>query len=204
MDGLEVASQSTRGTSRSESDSEAEVAAESTTGTERSKPDLTGFLACSNLRTLHLEGLHPVEWMSDYISLMEQPVAEPGSGHVADELGHSQTFAVFPNLEKLILSDLDLTRKSEVHGNDAKERIPPVMTSIASALKARAQKLDGKHRLGQLEIIGGVSKRWVKKIEEEQWIQAQEGVTWDRKAHCVWDYDDEEENDFNIGEEGRV
>ncbi|EIM88861.1 uncharacterized protein STEHIDRAFT_138034 [Stereum hirsutum FP-91666 SS1] len=170
---------------------------------ESSATEVPHFLTFPNLRTLHLEGLGPLECVPDLLSLTRTVAmdVEPGQGSDDAESMRSQTFTAFPNLEKLVLSKVDWTKESEIYTFSAEERVPPVLDSVASALKVRAQKYNGKHKLKHLVVIGGgIPKGWVKTVREEKWLSAVGGVDWVAQERCEWDYDWDDDEE---GEDGR-
>lgn len=70
-------------------------------------------------------------------------------------------------------------------------------------LEKRATKFDGRSKVRRLEIIGGVTREWVRKVEEGKWVGAKAdgdsggGVKWNKEAYCGWDegWDGEEEEE---------
>lgn len=73
---------------------------------------LRGFLRCENVKTLRLEGTHPIDWMCDYLKLTrtQDPNATANAEDSEPSPSHSQTFAVFPKLETLALVNVDWTK----------------------------------------------------------------------------------------------
>lgn len=136
---------------------------DSTASDNSSSSYTTGFLACSGVRTLILEGACVLEWIPRHIDLTSQ--LDSDSNHVGQ-------FRVFPHLETLMLCSTECSKMIEDPEYDASEYIMPIVYWIDSVLETRAREFDGKYQLKRLKVTGGILKWWVRRMREG-------GVEWD-------------------------
>lgn len=146
-----------------------------------------GFLACSGVRTLHLEGSPPLEYMMDCgaLTAVTNLTGKPES---SDHTQHPEGFAVFPKLERLVLEEIGWSLEDSMGLVGIAEKMPPVLKSLSSALAARSAMFDGKYRLKQMEVIGGGPEEWIENIEKKEWISG--GVNRSGEESYDW-YDGE-------------
>lgn len=158
------------------------------------RPDQS-FLKCPNVKTVHLEGLHPIEWMCDYLTLT---TAEDDAATTPQQ---NATFSVFPHFANLILDAIDWTKESEIDEIFSSSRnVPPIMKSVAAVLEKRAVEYDGRCKVRRLEVIEGAPSVWMEKVEQKKWVDAEPdgegGLVWDKEARCDWDDEWDWEEDW--------